>query len=189
VNIEQYRATRNDGLSYRDLPYRSEDRAYVGRQDDEAGFSNTFRMAYAFDLSQIPAGLQVISVKLVMSVTLTSNQPSGLLYDFDIKALNASSFTQSPGALWNAINNASTLAGPASAIPRNPASWVDYQFGDYSSSHQFSENIEAHFGGLYYMALQSVYEGADTVDNIVHVIDVKRSPNRLPSSSLYLEIT
>jgi hypothetical protein len=73
VNVERYKDNQNAAYAFRALSKKSEQRAYVGRQDNESGFTNTFRMAYAFDLSQIPAGLQVLNVKLFMSVTLTSN--------------------------------------------------------------------------------------------------------------------
>lgn len=70
VNVERYKANSQSAYDYRELNHGSEDRAYCGRNDYVAGYTNTFRLVYKFDLSQIPSAANIQQVKLMTNVSM-----------------------------------------------------------------------------------------------------------------------
>jgi hypothetical protein len=194
VNVERYKTVistnpyQESGDTFRETSPNLTGRAYVGKQDDEPDLKNTFRMVNSFNLGGIPEHSEIVSVKLIVTLTVTSHDQDPE-YEFDVYNCPANVIQLSAEAKWSAIDQASKVLDlgslPVTTHARN------YEVGTYYSASPFANHIKSRFGTWCHLALKSSDENWGGSWPAVHVLDFKNnnSPAIGPKASFKLEIS
>jgi hypothetical protein len=189
VNVERYyEDDESTAYTYGIAPYGSQTRAYVGRKDSERGYTNAFRMAYKFDLSQVPSDAYVLSVKLFANITPHGTQGVSFT-QYNIREFSSISFNSSYNQIWSACGSGGIVAN--GSVDHNYAQYKNYEIASYGVNESLTYEVQQHLGFDYYLAIQSNDEDISSEDDMTQYLDFQYDDNNetfVPGSSFWIEV-